>query len=814
MTQQNQGSKHICWLSEERAQESSLIGGKNSSLAKMIGGLKDKGVRVPNGYASTAQAYWNFLEANKLNNDIRDMIERYRSGAIKLQEAGENIRSKIKKGQFSHEMNVEICAAFRALKDASEGKSFSVAVRSSATAEDLPEASFAGQLESFLNISSEERLMEVFKECFASLFTNRAISYREENKFDHLQIAVSVGVQEMVRSDKASAGVMFSLDTDTGFPGVILINSAWGLGEAVVQGMVNPDEFLVFKPLLYKETVNPVIKIELGSKEKKVVYSEHKGKETEIVDNRPEDAKKLSLSEDEAIKLAKWALEVERYYDRPMDMEWAKDGETGELYLVQARPETIYAQKMDKPFKHYSMKEKKKPILKGIAIGSAIGVGRAKILNSLDDMDRFEEGDVLIAKKTDPDWVPAMRMASAIVTEQGGRTSHAAIVSRELGKPAVIGTKGAKSTIKENSKITVSCAEGDDGNIYEGVLEFEEQTINPDQLPKTETNIMVNIASPGAAFNWWRLPTSGVGLARIEFLINTTIKVHPMALIHPEKVEDEKSKKQIEELTRGYEDKKQYFVDQLSRGMAQIAAAHYPNPVLIRFSDFKTNEYAELIGGKAFEPQEENPMLGFRGASRYTHENYREAFALECKALKKVRDVHGMENIIAMVPFCRTPEEADSVLNEMGRNGLFRGEKGLKVYVMAEIPSNIFLAKEFASRFDGFSIGSNDLTQLILGVDRDSEILSKVFNERHDSVKKAIRLLIKTAKEEGVKVGICGQAPSDYPDFAAFLVDEGIDSISLNPDSVIDTLPRHFRSGEEVKHKHYVYQRYEKGSVE
>ena len=778
----------ICWFKDERGEDLKRLGGKNSSLSKMIRGLSDRGLRVPNGFGTTGDAYREFLHRNDLDVEIRENIRLYREGRKKLHEAGSLIREKIRNGKMPSRLDQELRDGFEKLRQDSGRKEFSVAVRSSATAEDLPDASFAGQLDSFLNVSTPERLVETCKECFASLFTDRAIAYREEKKFDRLDIAVSVGVQEMVRSDKACAGVMFSLDTDTGFPKVVIINSSWGLGESVVQGAVNPDEYILFKPHLKTPGVNPVIEKTLETKKSKVVYS---GKDqTKTVGTQGAEMSSFTLSDGEARQLGLWALEIEQFYGRPMDMEWAKDGENGNLYLVQARPETVYAGRADEPFKRYILQDAGSVIVRGVAVGTRIASGKARILSGPEEIDKLQPGDVLIAPRTDPDWVPVMKRAAAIVTEQGGRTSHAAIVSRELGLPAVIGAEGASGRIRDGEDVTVSCAEGEVGVVYRGRLKFTERTLSAEGLPRTHTRIMINIASPGAAFRWWKLPVSGIGLARIEFIIANTIKVHPMALIHPEMVEDQGAARRIDEMTVGYKDRPTFFVDQLAMGVAKIAASQFPNPVIVRFSDFKTNEYAGLLGGKAFEPEEANPMLGFRGASRYYNERYREAFALECQALKQAREEFGMGNIIPMIPFCRTPEEADQVLKVMADHGLSRGDKGLKVYAMAEIPSNVLLVSEFSKRFDGFSIGSNDLTQLVLGVDRDSAILKDVFDERHPAVKKAISMLILEAHENSRHVGICGQAPSDYAGFAEYLVEQGIDSISLNPDSVIDVIRR------------------------
>jgi pyruvate,water dikinase len=790
----------ICWFKDKRCEELSRVGGKNSSLSKMIRGLSDAGVRVPDGFATTAEAYREFLRHHSLDAFIQERLELYRQGKKNLHETGRELRQKMESATLPPELESELIEAFVKLRESSatpEGGVFSVAVRSSATAEDLPEASFAGQLESFLNVSTAETLRELCRKCFASLYTDRAILYREEKKLAELDIAVSVGVQQMVRSDLACSGVMFSLDTESGFPRVVMINSSWGLGEAVVQGWVNPDEYLVFKPHLKNEAINPVIQRKLGGKEKKVVYSisEFAADRTQVIDTPRSERQRLTLTDAEARKLALWAVQVENFYGRPMDLEWAKNGWDGELYLVQARPETVHASQGAQPFKRFLLEEpvqelRRKVLVQGSAIGSGIASGPAKILSGPEEMDQLQLGDVLVAAKTDPDWVPAMRKARAIVTEHGGRTSHAAIVSRELGIPAVIGAEGARERIPGGAVVTVSCAEGETGSVYSGLLNYSEEMILPEGLPRPRIPILLIIASPEASFRWWRLPVSGIGLARIEFIITHTIRVHPMALIHPEKVSDQQAIRLIEDLTVGYSSKTEFFIDRLSRGMAKIAASQFPNPVIVRFSDFKTNEYAALIGGRAFEPQEENPMLGFRGASRYYDPSYRDGFALECQALKKARQEFGMQNIIPMIPFCRTPEEADQVLAAMSENGLRRGEEGLEIYVMAEIPSNVWCAGEFAERFDGFSIGSNDLTQLVLGVDRDSAILKRVFNERHPAVKRAISMLITEVHARGKKVGICGQAPSDYPEFAEFLLEQGIDSIALNPDRVVEMLAR------------------------
>ncbi len=677
-------------------------------------------------------------------------------------------------------------------------KKAKVAVRSSATAEDLPEASFAGQLETFLNIEGNNALLDACRRCFASLFTDRAISYRENHGFDHLKVALSVGVQRMVRSDIASSGVMFSIDTETGFDRSVLITGAWGLGETVVQGIVDPDEYLVFKPLLEDASLTPIIARQPGGKAQKMVYADthadtdaNTGAEdpTRLVETSEDEQRALVLSDQEILSLARWAVTIEQHYEKPMDMEWAKDGETGELFIVQARPETVHSQRAEGLLKTYrleaSPEEAGEPLVSGYAVGDAIAAGKVFRLEDAGENDRFEDGGVLVTEMTDPDWVPIMRRAAAIVTDHGGRTSHAAIVSRELGLPAIVGTGNGSERLADGDEVTVSCASGETGRVYAGRIAFEAEEISLEDIPKTNAKIMLNMANPAAALRWWQLPSDGVGLARMEFIINQHIKIHPMALIRPEAVDDEDASKQIAELTAGWEDPQAYFVDHLARGIARIAAGSHPNPVIVRMSDFKTNEYADLIGGRAFEPVEANPMLGWRGASRYYSDEYREGFALECRAIRKARKEIGFDNILVMIPFCRTPLEADRVLEVMAEQGLKRGERGLEVYVMCEIPANVILARDFAARFDGFSIGSNDLTQLVLGVDRDSDRLAHLFDERNDAVRQMISSVITEAHKRERKVGLCGQAPSDHPDFAAFLVRAGIDSISVNPDSFL-----------------------------
>ena len=777
--------KYIRWFEELRSKDVPLVGGKNASLGEMIMTFKKKGIRVPDGFATTAEAYWRFLEENDLKDKIGALLQELEGKKKPLDKVGKAIRSLLLRAEFPEDIAGEIREAYRELGKRYKTEEVDVAVRSSATAEDLPEASFAGQQESFLNVTGETELLEDCRRCFASLFTDRAITYRREHGFEDMKVALSVGVQKMVRSDLAGAGVIFSIDTETGFKDVVVITAAFGLGETVVQGTVNPDEYLVFKPLLDKTGLKPIIEKSLGSKEKKLIYARGGTKATKIIDTAKKERSAFVLSDDEILDLARWTVDIEKHYGHPMDIEWAKDGETGELFIVQARPETVQSRKEAGVIKTYDLEEKGRILLSGLSIGEAIAQGEVCLIKSVQDISQFREGAILVTEMTDPDWVPIMKQAAGIVTDQGGRTCHAAIVSRELGIPAIVGTGEATQVLQDSQPVTISCAEGDQGFIYEGLLPFTATEVSLEGIPKTKTRIMMNIGSPAAAFRWWRLPCEGIGLARLEFIINNLIKIHPLALVKFEEMEDRQVKKQIEALTQGYPDKTDYFVENLARGIARIAASQYPEPVIVRLSDFKTNEYANLIGGRKFEPREENPMLGFRGASRYYSEHFQEAFALECRAIKKVREEIGLDNVIVMVPFCRTLKEADLVLKTLTKHGLKRGEKGLEIYVMAEIPSNIILATQFAKRFDGFSIGSNDLTQLTLGVDRDSALLAELFDERDEAVKTLIADLITKAHKAKLKVGICGQAPSDYPEFAAFLVEAGIDSISLNPDSVI-----------------------------
>lgn len=785
-------NKHpfIRWFADLSSEDVPLVGGKNASLGEMIRALKKEQIRVPDGFATTADAYRTFLEANDLTDRIRAQLTDFEHGKQSLEKTGKAIRRLFGRADFPEDLAAAICQAYQELGKRSATDNVDVAVRSSATAEDLPEASFAGQQETFLNITGEDDLLEACCHCYASLFTDRAISYRREKGFNQLEVALSIGVQKMVRSDRASAGVMFSLDTETGFRDVVVIDAAWGLGENVVQGAVTPDEYTVFKPLLDRQQYTPILDKVRGEKAHKLSYAKSGSQPTKNIPTSKKERQAYVLDDAEILHLARWACTIEAHYGTPMDMEWAKDGDTGELYIVQARPETVQSQKQAGSLKTYRLKEHGKRLVTGLSIGEAIASGKACLLNSTADIDQFQAGAVLVTAMTDPDWVPIMKQAAGIVTDYGGRTSHAAIVSRELGIPAVVGTGEATTVLTDGQAVTLSCAEGNEGYVYEGSLKFAEAEVRLEEIPETRTQIMMNIASPAAAFRWWRLPCDGIGLARMEFIINNLIKIHPLALVHFDEVKDKETRKQIQDITSGYSDKTEYFIDHLARGIAKIAASQYPGPVIVRMSDFKTNEYANLIGGAPFEPKEDNPMLGFRGAARYYSDRYREGFALECRALKRVREEIGLDNVILMVPFCRIPQEADRVLTVLAEHGLVRGKHGLEVYVMAEVPSNIVLAEQFAERFDGFSIGSNDLTQLVLGVDRDSAELAYLFDERHEAITTTIAHLITVAHAANRKVGICGQAPSDYPGFAAFLVEAGIDSISLNPDSVVETKKR------------------------
>ncbi len=792
----------VVWLDEVGIEDIPLVGGKNASLGEMIRNLSPLGINIPYGFVVTSQAYYEFLRYNKLEEEIRKILKGLNTDDVKdLQRRGYEVRELIKGGEFPKEIEEKIKEYYKKLSKRYNTHALDVAVRSSATAEDLPDASFAGQQETYLNVVGAENVIVAVKNGFASLFTDRAIVYRERFGFDHFKVGIAMGVQKMVRSDLGSSGVMFTLDPESGFRDVVVINAIYGLGELIVQGMVTPDEFMVFKPTL-KEGYSSIIEKKLGRKDRKMVYAS--GPERVKIVNVPRKEQKLfALTDEEVLKLAQWGMKIEEYYSNkngrwtPMDIEWAKDGKLNELFIVQARPETVHSRKENRKVKTYVIlgseeERRKKRLLYGIAVGDKVAVGKVKILYSLEDADKFKEGEILVTDITDPDWEPIMKKARAIITNRGGRTSHAAIVARELGIPAIVGTYKATEVLKDGMEITVSCAEGERGYVYEGRLNFKEEEIDLENIPRPKkVKVMMNIGNPESAFRYSFLPNDGVGLAREEFIISNYIKVHPLALIKFEEIKekDPKLAQKIEEITFGYEDKATYFVKKLSYGIAKIASAFYPNPVIVRLSDFKSNEYAKLIGGELFEPEEENPMLGWRGASRYYSEEFKEAFGLECKAILRVRNKMGLKNVKVMIPFCRTPEEGRRVLKIMEEFGLKRGENGLEIYVMAEIPSNVILADEFAKIFDGFSIGSNDLTQLTLGIDRDSSLVAHLYDERNEAVKRLIEMLIGCAKKNGRKVGICGQAPSDFPDFAKFLVKLGIDSISLNPDSIIRTLP-------------------------
>lgn len=787
---ENNDSQLVKWFKDISIQDISSVGGKNASLGEMYRELTNEGVKIPNGFAVTAHAYETFLTTNNLSAKIEDALRDLdTSKNDKLRESGAKVRQLILNAELPKELAESIIAAYRELGKMG-GAPADVAVRSSATAEDLPDASFAGQQDTFLNVQGESALLESCRRCYASLFTDRAISYRHDKGFDHMKIALSIGIQLMVRSDLAASGVMFSIDTETGFSDVVLINASYGLGENIVQGSVNPDEYYVYKPTL-KQGFRPILQKILGSKEFKLIYDIGGSKMVKNIPVPSEDRDRFALSDDEILNLSKWACIIEDHYSKkaghkkPMDMEWAKDGKTGELFIVQARPETVQSRKKNDSIESYHLTTKGKILISGRSVGEKVAKGKVRVIKEAKDLNQLLQGEVLVTDKTDPDWEPAMKRAAAIITNRGGRTCHAAIVSRELGLAAVVGTAIATEALKTGQDVTVSCAEGETGYVYEGALEFKIEKTPLSKIPQTKTKIMVNLADPEEAFRLSFLPNDGVGLVREEFIISNWIHIHPMALVKYDQIEDTAVKSEIDRLTKGYKYKSDYFVEKLAQGVGLIAAAFHPKDVIVRLSDFKTNEYAGLIGGRAFEPKEANPMLGFRGASRYYDPRYKEGFALECRAMKKVREEMGLTNLKIMIPFCRTIKEANLVIAELGKNGLVRGQKGLELYVMCEIPSNVILADQFAKLFDGFSIGSNDLTQLILGVDRDSEIVAHDFDERDDSVKQMIATVIASAKKSGTKIGICGQAPSDYPEFTKFLVNEGIDSISLNPDSVL-----------------------------
>lgn len=776
--------RYVLWLEEISKKDTPLVGGKNSSLGEMFSQLGKRGINIPNGFALTSEAYWYFLRENGIDKKLKKLFKKFKPNSLKsLKKTGKKARELILQSEFPKDLEDKVLEVYKELSRNYDCKEVDVAVRSSATAEDLKTASFAGQMETFLNIKGGGKLLETIKKCMSSLFTNRAISYREEKGFGHLKIALSVGVQKMIRSDLASSGVMFTVDTETGFKNVVMINSIFGIGEMIVQGKITPDEFYVFKPTLKKGYKSIIIK-NLGRKTKKYIYGKRSGlKEVKVP---KKNQKKFSLNDSEVLTLARWACEIEDHYRFPQDIEWAKDGKTGKLFIVQSRPETVHTPRKDKTYREYKIKSiKQKPILTGIAIGNKISQGKVKVIPSVSKIEDFKQKEVLVTTMTDPDWVPIMRKASAIVTDEGGKTAHAAIISRELGIPCIVGSKKATKVLRTGQEVTVDCTQG---RVFSGKIPFEIKEYNLKKIPQLPVRIVLNVGAPEAAFKASFLPADGVGLAREEFIIAEKIRIHPLALYHYRKIKDKKIKDKIDEITAGYRNKKKYFIDKLAEGISQIAAAFYPKDVIVRLSDFKTNEYAALIGGEQFEPKEANPMLGWRGASRYYDKDFRPAFKMECKAIKKAREVFGLKNIWVMVPFCRTVEEGKKVLDLMAKSGLKKGKDNLKVIVMCEIPSNVMLAEGFLDIFDGMSIGSNDLTQLTLGMDRDSAKIAHIGDERNEAVKKMISRVIKECRKRKKYIGICGEAPSYFPKFAKFLLDEGIEAISLNPDTVVKTI--------------------------
>jgi pyruvate,water dikinase len=786
--------EYIRWFAELSLDDVPLVGGKNASLGELSRAFAAVGVRVPPGFAITADAYRLFLHEAHLEQQITVLLQDLNTHDLAtLRQRGRQVRQAILAAPWPATLAAAVVTAYDRLSADCHTDAVDVAVRSSATAEDLPDASFAGQQETYLNVQGHAALLDACKRCFASLFTDRAISYRADTGFDHGSIALSIGVQRMVRSDLATSGVMFSIDTETGFRDAVLINAAYGLGENIVQGTVNPDEYMVFKPTL-TQGFRPILQKRLGTKEYKLVYDVGGGKMTRNVPVPLAERARYVLADDDILTLARWACLIEDHYSAqrgcptPMDMEWAKDGLTGELFIVQARPETVQARKAPDVLERYHLQQRGSVLVRGLSIGEKIRHGPVRLIQDVHHLQTFQQGEVLVTDKTDPDWEPIMKQAAAIITNRGGRTCHAAIVSRELGVPAVVGTEHGTDLLRDGQVVTVSCAEGETGMVYDGVLPFTVERVMLKDIPHPATKVMLNVGNPEEAFALSFLPNDGVGLAREEFIISNAIKIHPLALLNYERLNDAGLKADIDRLTTGYANKAQFFVDRLAQGVAMIAAAFYPKDVIVRLSDFKSNEYADLLGGRHYEPTEENPMLGFRGAARYYDPRYRDGFALECQAMRQVRDEMGLTNVKLMVPFCRTVDEGRKVLAELATHGLRRGENGLDVYVMCEIPSNVILAEDFAAIFDGFSIGSNDLTQLVLGVDRDSAIVAHLFDERDPAVKAMITRVIQAARATGRKIGLCGQAPSDYPEFARFLVEQGIDSISLNPDAVLKTL--------------------------
>ncbi|WP_158849245.1 phosphoenolpyruvate synthase [Algibacter sp. L1A34] len=789
---------YIRYFDEIDINDVPIVGGKNASLGEMFQKLTSKGVQVPDGFATTAEAYWHFLQEVHIKDEIFGYLAKLDTKKFSnLKAIGATVRKAILDTELPQDIKDDIEEGYDALSKKYKGD-ISLAVRSSATAEDLPTASFAGQQESYLNIKGKKDLIDACKRCYASLFTDRAIKYREDNGFDHTKVALSIGVQMMVRSDLGASGVNFTLDPDTGFDQVVMVSSIYGLGENIVQGSINPDDYFVFKPGLKNDVEQPIVSRHLGSKEKTMVYDKS-GSGIINLDTPMEKQEQYVLTDAEVIKLAQWSLIIEDHYKRPMDIEWAKDGQTNELFIVQARPETVQSAKTNKlKINTYTLLKKGKEITHGMGLGNKIASGKARILHSPKESDKLQKGEILVTERTNPDWDPILKKAAGIVTNQGGRTSHAAIVAREVGAAAIVGSNNATEVIKDGQEITISCAEGDTGIVYDGLLEWNETEIDLTTLGKPKTQPMLILADPDQAFKFSFYPSAGVGLMRMEFVINNSIQIHPMALKHFDTLKDQAVKDKIQKLTHHYPDKSDYFVHKLAEGIGTIAAAFYPKDVIVRTSDFKTNEYASLIGGTEFEPVESNPMLGFRGASRYYNPKYQDAFALECKALKRVRETMGLTNVKVMIPFCRTLKEAAKVVEVLEKNGLKRGENGLQLYMMTEIPNNIILAEQFAEFFDGFSIGSNDLTQLTLGVDRDSELLSDIFDINDIGVKKMIAMVIKSAHKTNTKIGLCGQAPSDFPEFAQFLVEKGINSISFNPDALISGI-KNINSAEKNK---------------
>jgi len=786
-----QDIRYIRWFEEIKIEDIPIVGGKNASLGEMYHELASQGVKIPNGFAVTAEAYWYVLESGGILDELKDaMLGLDKTNLDDLMKRGKRARDLILGAGIPDDLWAEMRTAYDRLCE-EYGPDTDVAVRSSATAEDLPTASFAGQQETYLNISGYPALRESCSKCFASLFTNRAISYRIDNNFDHFEVALSIGIMKMIRSDLDTSGVMFTMDTETGFRDVVFITASYGLGENIVQGTVSPDEYYVFKPT-YGKGYKAIIRKNLGGKSIKMIYGISDSKVlTRNVAVPEADSRRFCITDDDILTLAGYALKIEDHYSRktgesrPMDIEWAKDGISGDLFIVQARPETVESQKTMDILETYRLDKKGSILAIGKGVGEKIAGGKSHVISDVAHLSLFKPGEILVSDSTNPDWEPVMKTAAAIISNRGGRTCHAAIVSRELGIPAVVGAGDATEKIQTGQEVTVSCAEGDEGTVYEGILPFHIERVSLKKLRRPKTEIMMNLGNPEQAFSLSKIPNDGVGLARMEFIINSYIKVHPMALIHPEKIADEAERRQLDDLTFGYQDKEEYFVEKLSHGVGTIAAAFYPKPVIVRMSDFKTNEYAHLLGGHYFEPLEENPMIGFRGASRYYDERYREGFALECRAMKRVLEEMGLTNLIIMIPFCRRVNEAEKVLAEMAKNGLKRGENGLQVYIMCEIPNNVILVDEFSKLFDGFSIGSNDLTQLVLGVDRDSALLAHDFDERDPGVMRMISMAIQGARRNHRHIGLCGQGPSDFPEFAEFLVKEGITSLSINPDSIM-----------------------------